>query len=341
MRYTRAFILCAVLVNLVGAPLVHAEEINIRPFLLDVELEPRAQATREVTISSEYPTRTARIFATVNEISLAADGEIKAFQSPIGSDRANTVTSWIEVTRGRIEVPAGESITVPIGLHVHPFAEPGEYHAFIGFVEAPNRPAAERTALAGDADGVILKVTIPDERVSALRLERFSVERFVTAENNREIAIALENTGDLPATPSGEIIFYDARGAEVTAVPVNIEGVTIAPGAQQVLRSQVPIDAGMGRYKANVALAHNPKMTASVYDTAFFYYISPPILFAILGGILLLTALVVWLFRRTLLTEAVDDESGSEVLLFVRDGHAASPQDHDINLKQTTVDSTR
>lgn len=337
-RYLALFIVFSTL-GVCGGPVVATgEEINLRPFLIDVELEPREQVTREVTISSEYPHRKAIIFATVNEISLDDDGEIKAFQSPIGSDRASAVTSWIEVTRGRIEVSAGETVTVPLTIAAHPYAKPGEYHAFIGFVEAPNRPVAERTALAGDADGVVLKVTVPDDRISALRLQQFDIERFVTADRNREIAVTLENTGDLPATPSGEIIFYDTRGVEVTAVPVNHSGITIQPGEARELITQVPIEQGMGRYKANISLAHTPQQTASIYDTAFFYYISPAVLFSILGGILLATALIVWLFRRTLLTEAEDDEHGNDVLLFVRDGVAAEPKDHDIDLKTKTTD---
>ncbi|MFW6210038.1 MAG: hypothetical protein ACOC4E_00950, partial [Patescibacteria group bacterium] len=86
------------------------------------------------------------------------------------------------------------------------------------------------------------------------------------------------------------------------------------------------------------SLTHTPQQTASIYDTAFFYYISPAVLFSILGGILLATALIVWLFRRTLLTEAEDDEHGNDVLLFVRDGVAAEPKDHDIDLKTKTTD---
>lgn len=313
--------------------IVLASEISIRPFLVDETLQPRDSVTRSITLSSTYDTRKAVLFATVNEISVDATGEIKQFVSPVMTDRKNTITSWIEIGRGRIEIMPGETIEVPLGLVIHPYAEPGEYHVFVGFVEAPNRPKAEAIAMAGDAKGVIVKITIADERKDSMRISGFIIDRFVTGEDKRTIDIEVENMGDIASAPAGEIIFYDSKGVEVSSVPVNTEGKSIAPGEKTILKSSVPLDNDLGRFKANVSLSYGDNQRGALYDTTVFYMMPTHLLLIIFGGILFVALLIAMLFRRAFQQDVYDDEAGDDVVMYVKDGHDAEPQEHDIDLK--------
>ncbi len=311
---------------------VQASEVTIRPFLIDETLKPREDVENIVAITNDYEFRKAVLYATVNEISIDSSGAIKEFVTPVMTDRTVTVTSWVEVSRGRIEVDPGGSTEVPIRLKIHPFAEPGEYHVFVGFVQAPNRPAAEAIAMAGDAKGVIVKVTVADEREDSMRIVGFIIDRFVTGDDKRVIDIEVENLGDIPSAPVGEIIFYDSRGIEVTTVPVNTAGDIVAPGERMVLKSIIPLDDGLGRFKANVQLKYGENQKASIYDTTFFYMMPIHLLLLIFGGVLLVVLFVALLFRRAFVTHDDEDEC-DEVTMYVRDGHGAEPKDHDINLK--------
>jgi len=308
-----------------------ASEITIRPFLIDETLMPREQVQNVVTLKSSYDYRKAVLYATVNEITIDAAGEVKEFISPVMTDRTNTVTSWIEVNRGRIEIPFGEAVEVPITIRLHPNAEPGEYHAFIGFVEASNRDIAEQIALEGKAQGVVIKVTVPDQRDDTMRISSFSIERFITGEDGRTIAIEVENTGDISSAPMGEIIFYDSRGIEVTSVPINQEAKAVAPGETVTLVGEVPFNNDLGRYKANLSLRYGLDQRASLYDTTFFYFMPWHLLLLIFAGILLVTIVLALLFRRAF-TVHHDDDDCQEVTLYVRDGHEPNPKDHDIDL---------
>ena len=316
--------------------IVSATEVTIRPFLIDENLPPRGNVVRNITLQSDYDYRKAVIFATVNEISVDSKGEIKEFISPVMTDRTNTVTSWIEIGRGRIEIPAGETVEVPLEINVHPYAEPGEYHAFIGFVEVKNRPMAESIARAGDAKGVVLKITVNDQREDGMRVNSFSVERFVTGVGSRPIDITIENYGDVASAPKGEIIFYDSRGTEVAAVPVNSEGVVIEPGEVAVLTSAVPVEDTLGRFKANMQLQYGIDQRASLHDSAAFYMMPTKLLVFLFGGVLFFVLLMVLLFRKTFLAERDGDEDDDDVYMYVRDGHTAEPQDHDIDLKNNS-----
>jgi hypothetical protein len=294
---------------------------------------PRESSSQIIKLTNDYPTRKAVLYATVNEITVGTDGDIKEFISPVMTDRTNTVTSWVEITRGRIDILPDETIEIPLDVKVHPYAEAGEYHVFVGFVEAKKRFLAEEVAMSGDADGVILKITIGDERTDSMRITSMTVDRFVTSDDEREVMITVENAGEITSAPQGELIFYDSRGREVVAMPVNTAGENIAPATQKTFAVAIPMDTELGRFKANVNLVYGENQRASLYDTTSFYLLPLPYLIALAGLLLSLMVLLFVLLHRSRRLVPVD-EDGDSVAMFVRDGHDANPLDHDIDLSK-------
>jgi hypothetical protein len=334
-RFTRILLSVMVLASFLFPDSSLASSITIRPFLIDEVLTPRGEITQNITIKNEYAGRRAIMYATVNEISLDETGEIMEFVSPVMTDRTNTITSWIEVTRARIEVMSGETVEVPITIRTHPQAEPGEYHAFIGFVEAPNQPKAEAIAMAGDANGVVLKIVVSDERKDDMKIASFNVERFVTGEDSRSISVEVQNTGDITSVPTGEIIFYDSRGVEVSSVPINTDAAAVSPGNTITLTSEVPFNEKIGRFKANVSLKYGENQRASLFDTTYYYLMPLRLILLIFGGILIVAILIALLFRRVFMSHEVDEDF-QDVTMYVRDGHSQEPKDHDIDLKNVS-----
>lgn len=329
----KLILLCNIFVLMVLATsaTVQASDVTIRPFLIDETLLPRDVSTKTITVKSDYDIRKAVLFATVNEITLDAAGEIKEFVSPVMTDRTNTITSWIEISRGRIEVPPGETVEVPLTVRVHPQAQPGEYTAFIGLIEAANRDKAEALALAGEAKGVLLKITVSDQRKETMSITSFLIDRFVTGEDRRAIEIAVENKGDITSAPTGEIIFYDSRGREVDSIPV--QGKSINPGETGILAGVVPLPEKLGRFKANVTLHYGETQQASLFDTTYFYLVPLYPLMLLFAAVLVVSIIIALMFRRAFFSHETDDDC-QEVTMYVRDGHEPNPKDHDIDLKQ-------
>lgn len=326
--------LLAMLIVLMVIPSISvANEITVRPFLIDKTLVPRESATEMIKIKSSYPNRKSILYATVNEITIGADGEIREFISPVMTDRKTTITSWIEISRGRIEVLPGEEVEIPITVTAHPYAEPGEYHAFIGIVETPKRDTAEAIAMNGNAQGVILKVTIADERVDSMRVSSMQVDRFVTDPDSQMVLVTVQNPGELSSAPEGELVFYNSRGIELAAVPVNEMKQTIAPGEEKTFEVQVPFGNDVGRFKANLNLRYGANQRASLYDTTSFFMLPMWYLIVFGVGVLLLIVVFSLLFRRAMYS-GHPDEHGDEVAMFIRDGHDANPLDHDIDLSK-------
>ncbi len=308
--------------------------VTIKPFFIDEVVAAREERQILITLNNEYPTRKAVVYATVNEIAVDDGGEIKEFIIPEGDERIDTVTGWIEIGRGRIEIPSGESREIPLTIRTHPYAKPGQYFVYIGFVEAPNRPEAESIALNGKADGVIVKVTVSDNRVDSMHINKFEVNRFVTNDDKREISIELQNLGELASVPAGEIIFYDSKGIEVGSAPLNTEGVSIEPGKSLTLKSYIPIEDDLGRFKANLSIEYGQNQISTLHDTTSFYLIPLRLLAIIFGIVLIFTIFLVLLFRKAFFVHEVEEDF-KEVTVYVRDGHDPNPKDHDIDLKKT------
>lgn len=310
-----------------------AAAASVRPFLIDEIVEPRDIVTRQITLTNETGRRTL-YYATVNGITLDNDGEIMDFVTPVMTDRTNTATSWVEISRGRIDLEAGESTEIPVTLRIHPFAESGVYHVFVGFPAAQNRPIAEAAAMNGDADGVILKITVADTTSESLHISNFSLKRFVLNEDDREIQIEVENIGDAPSSPTGEIIFYSPTGEEVAAVTINEEAKTIPPGEKVTFASSIPFSDKLGRFKANLTLHYGEEGKSTVFDTAQFYMIPYRIMLLLLLGILCFSIFVTVLLKKAFDEEydGEDDEHGKSIPLFIQTGREYKDVDHDITL---------
>lgn len=317
---------------LFASPLAVLAEVSVRPVLVDREIEPRGLFTEEITLTN--PTsRRLTVYATVNEIALDAGGEIREFIAPVVSDRTRTVTSWLEITRGRIEIPPGESVTVPLTVRVHHEVEPGSYQAFIGFVSASKRHEAEAAALAGEAVGTVVRLELPDQRQEGVRISRFVVDRFVSGVSDHLAHVTLENVGDLPVVPAGELLFYDSRGQEVAEVSVNAAGITINPGQSETFETIVPAGLALGRHKANVRLSYGTVQRAQLMDTTFFMVFPWQLLALFFGGLLGVILLLIWWWQRTVSRESLPDEI-DDVRLYVKTGVSRNEADHDINLKK-------
>jgi len=110
----------------------------------------------------------------------------------------------------------------------------------------------------------------------------------------------------------------------------------VLPGQSITLTDTLPLAASVGRLKASVAVQYGTRQAAMVSDTTFFYLMPWYVLLGIFVGLLAFVLMVTLLIRRSLGRDSTygDDDSPQDVALYVRDGHAATPKDHDIDLKK-------
>jgi hypothetical protein len=304
---------------------------SVSPLVVDEEVEERDIIEHTITLKSTGDSPVT-IYPTVNNISLNDGGEIAEFVAQIMSDQTRSLAAWIEISRAGIDLFAGQTKTVTLTLRINPNAAPGVYHALVGFPHGGNRDEAERMLARGDAPGTIVTVNVVDKKTTLLKLGGFLVDKFVTSKENSDASYTVRNPGDEPLIPKGEVIFYDAQGREVGALPVNTENIEIPPGGEHTFTGAVPTDGLFGKYKAFLSLEYGKGNVASVQDTVFFYvfpFKTVLIVFALLAVLVIVASVYV---HRKYFDDTVDD--GSELLpVHVRDT-SSDPLHHDIDLRK-------
>lgn len=315
-----------------------AARLTVSPLLIDHTVEQREVITETITITNLEPKRMVTVYASPHEIELGENGEIKTFVDPSMTNRSETVTSWLEITRANIKIMPGESVDVPLTIRINPNAKPGRYHAFIGFADSSTYDGAISQVMTGTAPGVVVRISLDEDRNVFLRLGRFVVDRFVTDTTEEVVHFAIENPGEDPVVPEGEIIIYDSRGNEVGTIPVNEERLTIAPGNQQEFSGTMPVESGYGRHKALLALEYinGDEQTATLHDTTFFYIVPLELLITIFVAILIFSVAIALIIHYRTQPVGYDEGDGSDdVPMFLRMNKVDHSEfDHDINLKQ-------
>ncbi len=324
----------ALVAFLISSTSVSAASISVSPLFIDYTTEARDVKNETIKIKnfSDVP---VRLFASVNEITLGENGEILAFVAPSMVDRTVSVTSWIEISRGRIEIPPGGEKEVPFTIRINPNVAAGKYHAFVGFSNASNRDEAEAKTLSGQGDGVVVRISIDEKQSEFLRLVRFVTDRFVFKKDRQNITYEVQNTGDVALQPTGEVIFYDSRGYELSSMPINTDNKSVLPGATMEFVEPAPEFKNFGRHKAFLTLEYGVKNKAAVYDTVYFYSLPLMYLIIILSLLFVIALSLTFLIYRSTHRrhEYIDDIH--DVQMYVHDGHRERDEkDHDLNLKQ-------
>ncbi len=322
---------CVTLILVCMPVFASAQMYSVTPPVIEHDVAPRdiLEDTIRITNTGTIP---VKIFPSVHQISLGEDGSIKNFESPVMTDQTRNVTSWIAISRARIELQPGESTKIPVTITINPNAVPDDYYAFIGFGNGDKRDEAEAAVLAGRAPGVTMRISLSDTKNEYIRLHNFHVARYVVNEEQSQLTYELENIGDTAVTPVGEVILYDVRGREVGALNINTDKRTLSPGERVTFTSQLPETGAFGRHKAFLNLEYGESQRANLYDTTFFTIV-PLRFIIILFVVLLVTSLfltLLYILRANKKHQLPEDDS---VALYVRDGVHTDLKDHDINLK--------
>jgi hypothetical protein len=310
-----------------------ASAYTVTPLVIDKEMKKRDIITEKITLTNKEQSKIV-IYPTVNEVSVDEGGTLQNFIEPsMTQDKSSSITSWLEIGRGRIELEPNEVKEVTLTIHINPEVTPGEYHAFIGFPDGGNRPEAEAKLRNGQAPGTIVRIGVDKIENQFLHLEKFSVDRFVKKESEGSIIVRLRNPGEDPVVPGGEIIFYNGKGTEIGAVDINTEKAVIEAGKETEFLLTVPNNMKMGKYKAFLTVTYGEVQTASLNDTAFFYVLPLKMLLIIFFSVLFFALLLALYVHRRYDMGTDDDPAVKDIAMYIRETRSES-KDHDIDLSK-------
>lgn len=267
--FLNLFVFCFLVFGISLAP--SAQALGLTPAVIDEKALPRDIINASVTLKNDAAKRLS-FYADVKNVDLQAGAQ--AFTAgKTGAELADSLANWIEFTRGVIDIEPGEELAIPLRISVDLRAIPGVYHAQITFHQGWN----QANALSNPADGrVDINIEILDDAKLELQVASFAAAKSFFFGFPAKFRYAIENIGNRPIRPWGEIRLYDRRGREVGALPLAEEHEQIEPSGTVELASIWDGVAksgwlgGAGRYKAVLDVRYGSK-GQSLQDTAWVW----------------------------------------------------------------------
>lgn len=212
---------------------------------------------------------------------------------------SESLANWIEFSRAAIALKPGEQKNIDFSIDVNLQAQPGNYHALISFPEGSSRAEAE--AKMSNAPSVTINMEVLEDIKERLQLQQFIPDKIFFSDFPISFSYTLENIGNRPLTPLGEIRIYNRKGKEVAAVDANKNQTAIDPDTNVKLASTWDIQEGIGgsgKYKALLDLEYGAKGDRTIQDTVFFWVIPLQQILIVFGALLVIVILGIYFLHR-------------------------------------------
>ena len=267
-----ALVLASFALLVAGRPIAayadDTSDLTITPVVIDEKGKARDIINESITLTNDS-SHLLELYPSVNDVN-DETGE-QAFQYAQNSaGLSDSLSNWIELSRGVIELGPGEQKVVPFTITINENAVAGTYHAVITFGEGTTRDDAEAEAPLGS---VAVNLEVDADIKEAMQLGSFTSDSMVFTGDDVLFNYQLQNIGNQDLQPSGEIDIYDRKGEEVATIDVNKEGKTVSPDQTAQLASVWSAATGFGKFKALLNVKYGTSQTATVQDTVFFWVV--------------------------------------------------------------------
>lgn len=292
--------LCAIVFGYAfgAAHIAHAAGLTVTPAVIDDKGMPNdiLQYTLTVTNTDDHM---VNVFASVYNLTASGTEQFVDTAVVDSSLAAKSVSlaNWVSVSRGAMTFEPGETKTIPVAININPFATAGTYHAVIAFVEGGTRADAE-THLDG-APQALVDLQVESNAKVELDLASFASTKSFVSAFPVTFSYALKNSGTVPATPTGEVIFYDKVGRELGSVNANPDNVSIDPGATHDFSVTWGSGQGFGQYKAMLNVTYGAAEEDQIQNVALVWVLPwQELLVWFIGLLAAVVVFAVWLHRR-------------------------------------------
>lgn len=296
MNLSKALVLFAIsfaAFSALAAPL-ESQDFSITPVVVDKKAKARDILKESITVVNTS-NRKLNLYPSVEDIDIH-EGTEEFVSAQDGTERAESLANWIELSRGVVELGPGEEKTIPFVIRVNLNAVPGSYHAVISFAEGSTRSEAEERGAAATAT---VNLEVQADIKETMQLRKFFSDSIFFSGDDVLFNYQLENIGNQDLQPKGEIRIYDRKGQEVATIGVNEDGKKFSPDETNELASVWSAASGFGKYKALLNVEYGSQK-AAVQDTVFFWIIPWQQLLGLFVGSLVVIIFFALYFHRWL-----------------------------------------
>jgi uncharacterized membrane protein len=230
----------------------------------------------------------------------AAKVELYVVISDLGSPNGakTTLSNWLEISRGVISLKPAEEKTLPLKIVVGANAVPGQYHAQMIFAKGGNRWDAEASSKNSIQPKVIVNYSLEEKIIDKLNNAYFKTAKPINTDKKVNFLYSIKNVGNVEQKPSGTISIFNRQGAEVAALPVNGDGLSLDQNAQRDFVTVWQAGNRVGKYKAKIEITYGSDNSKSVGDTLYFWVLPRWLLYLLVSILGFLAIALAYLFFK-------------------------------------------
>lgn len=220
------------------------------------------------------------------------------FYTLIEDIEGDSLSNWIEIFRGRTEIPPGQEKEIPFSIKIPSNAKSGKYFAQIIFAQGSTQADAKNNVLKLNMPKVLLNIEVEEEIVEKLQIKKFQTDRNFYFSPKIKFVLEIENIGNREIIPKSSIHIYDKKGQEIAFL--ELEKKSLLPKKSETFEINWKSPKKIGQFKAVVFGEYGQKDEKVFQDSSYFGIFSWEILFLIFLIFLAILFLVIWLFSRML-----------------------------------------
>jgi hypothetical protein len=281
---------------IVGHKIVRAAEnkLVISPQIIDGTAKAREILNYEIRLSNNGST-TLGLYAIVKE--LYVDNGVQATSSNLESfDKKSSLTRWINIKRGVIDINPGQEIIIPLDIDINMNALAGSYHASIIFSPGSSQAEAMARSISEKQPELLVNIKVEDNVIEKAQIVQFKSDKNIFLKWPAVFLTEIRNLGNNNIIPVGSIMIYDRKGQEISTLSINEEERILTPETNAKYIYNWDGNSSFGKYKATLNLEYGNKNKKDLSDVIYFWVL--PINLIILFGSILLLILIIFLYLQ-------------------------------------------
>ncbi|MEA3398259.1 MAG: hypothetical protein U9R06_00755 [Patescibacteria group bacterium] len=277
-----------------------AQEVDgmeISPHIIDVKVKARDILEYDVIIRNNGERRVT-MYVLVYDVS--PEDNHQEILAPGQLDKSASITRWVRISRGAIELDPGQETSIPLTIEVNLSAKPGKYYAAIVFAKGRNITMAQESFENSNQLKLILNLEVEENIVEKAQVQALEAGKNIFLKFPALFYFNIINSGNRDIIPQGYLYIYNRKNQEIAKLPANAGNESVAPESDKKFNILWDKGRGFGKFKAKLELEYGQKETRDLHETLYFWVL-PWQLAIIFGGGLLATViiLVILIFKKT------------------------------------------
>ena len=298
--FKNIFILLLIIGFFAACPMARAQDaggITVTPHIIDVKAKARDILEYNVVIKNNSGKRVT-MYVLVYDVS--PEDNHYEIVGPGKLDKSTSITRWVNISRGAIELDPGEELSRKLTIEVNLRAKPGKYYAAIVFSQGRNITIAKESFEKEPQPELMLNIEVEENIVEKAQAREFKTEKNIFFKTPVILNFSVANSGNRDIIPDGYVYIYNRKSQEIAKLPANASNESIAPEESKKFTVLWDQAKSAGKFKAKLELEYGQKERHDLSET-FYFWTLPWQLAALFGGGLMFVIIIltVLIFKKT------------------------------------------